>query len=147
MLNGWGLGESHLGGYAQIARVKGDWLVKKPARFTPAQTMAIGTAGYTAMLVVLALEKAGRTPAIGPVLVTGAAGGVGSVAVALLARLGYQVIASTGRADEKPYLETLGANEIIDRAELSGPPQAARRSAGPAPSTRLAATRSPTRSA
>jgi acrylyl-CoA reductase (NADPH) len=120
ILNGWGLGETHLGGYAQVARVKGEWLVMKPDAFTPAQTMAIGTAGYTAMLAVLALEKAGVTPAKGPVLVTGAAGGVGSVAVALLAKLGHHVIASTGRADQKPYLEGLGAREIIDRAELSG---------------------------
>jgi acrylyl-CoA reductase (NADPH) len=123
ILNGWGLGETHLGGYAQVARVKGDWLVKKPDAFTPAQTMAIGTAGYTAMLAVLALEKAGVTPAKGPVLVTGAAGGVGSVAVALLAKLGHHVIASTGRADQKAYLESLGAKEIMDRAELSGPPK------------------------
>ena len=121
VLNGWGLGETHLGGFAQVARVKGDWLVMKPAQFSPAQTMAIGTAGYTAMLAVLALEKAGVSPANGAVLVTGAAGGVGSVAVALLAKLGYQVVASTGRADQKPYLESLGASEIIDRAELAGP--------------------------
>jgi acrylyl-CoA reductase (NADPH) len=120
ILNGWGVGETHLGGYAQLGRVKGDWLVMKPGAFTPAQTMAIGTAGYTAMLAVLALEKAGVTPATGPALVTGAAGGVGSVAVALLAKLGYHVIASTGRADQKSYLEGLGAKEIIDRAELSG---------------------------
>lgn len=121
VLNGWGLGETHLGGYAQMARVKGDWLVMKPGAFSRAQTMAIGTAGYTAMLAVLALEKAGVTPAEGPVLVTGAAGGVGSVAVAVLAKLGHHVIASTGRVDQKPYLEGLGAKEIIDRAELSGP--------------------------
>jgi acrylyl-CoA reductase (NADPH) len=121
VLNGWGLGESHLGGYAQVARVKGDWLVTKPARFTAAQSMAIGTAGYTSMLAVLALEKNGVTPAHGPVLVPGAAGGVGRVAVALLAALGHHVIASTGRADQKPYLESLGATEIIDRTELAGP--------------------------
>ena len=114
VLNGWGVGETHLGGYAQKARVKGEWLVPLPAAFTPAQAMAIGTAGYTAMLCVLALER-------GPVLVTGAAGGVGSVAVALLAKLGYTVIASTGRAAEADYLRGLGAGEIIDRAELSGP--------------------------
>ena len=121
ILNGWGIGETHYGGYAQLARVKGDWLVRKPAAFTPAQAMAIGTAGYTAMLCVLALERHGLTPARGPVLVTGAAGGVGSVAIALLARLGYQVIASTGRAAEAPYLEGLGAAEVIDRGELSAP--------------------------
>jgi acrylyl-CoA reductase (NADPH) len=121
ILNGWGLGETHLGGYAQVARVKGDWLVKKPETFTAAQAMAIGTAGYTAMLAVLALEKAGVTSAKGPVLVTGAAGGVGSVAVALLAKLGHRVVASTGRSDQKSYLESLGAKEIVDRAELSGP--------------------------
>lgn len=121
ILNGWGCGETHFGGYAPLARVKGDWLVKKPAAFTPAETMAIGTAGYTAMLCVLALEKNGVTPANGPVVVTGAAGGVGSIAIALLAKLGYHVIASTGRANEADYLRGLGAGEIIDRAELSGP--------------------------
>jgi acrylyl-CoA reductase (NADPH) len=123
ILNGWGAGETHLGGYAQLARVKGDWLVKKPAVFTPAQTMAIGTAGYTAMLCVLALEKHDVTPASGPVLVTGAAGGVGSVAVALLSKLGYQVTASTGRPEEESYLKSLGATEIINRSELSGTPR------------------------
>ena len=121
ILNGWGVGETHYGGYAQMARVKGDWLVKKPAAFTPAETMAIGTAGYTAMLCVLALERNGVAPARGPILVTGAAGGVGSVAIALLAKLGYQVIASTGRAAEVGYLKDLGATEVIDRAELSAP--------------------------
>jgi acrylyl-CoA reductase (NADPH) len=124
VLNGWGVGETHLGGYAQLARVKGDWLVKKPAVFTPAQTMAIGTAGYTAMLCVLALEKHDVTPTSGPVLVTGAAGGVGSVAVALLSKLGYQVTASTGRPEEEGYLKSLGASEIINRSELSGTPRA-----------------------
>jgi acrylyl-CoA reductase (NADPH) len=123
ILNGWGVGETHLGGYAQLARVKGDWLVKKPAVFTPAQTMAIGTAGYTAMLCVLALEKHEVAPASGPVLVTGAAGGVGSVAVALLSKLGYQVIASTGRPEEEDYLKSIGASEIINRSELSGAPR------------------------
>ncbi|HEX6609500.1 MAG TPA: acryloyl-CoA reductase, partial [Hyphomicrobiaceae bacterium] len=123
ILNGWGVGETHLGGYAQFARVKGDWLVKKPAVFTPAQTMAIGTAGYTAMLCVLALEKHDVTPASGPVLVTGAAGGVGSVAVALLSKLGYQVTASTGRPEEESYLKSLGASEVINRSELSGTPR------------------------
>ena len=121
ILNGWGCGETHLGGYAQVAQVKGEWLVPKPAQFTAAETMAIGTAGYTAMLGVLALERNGVTPAQGPVVVTGAAGGVGSVAIALLAKLGYRVIASTGRAGESDYLKGLGASEIIDRAELSGP--------------------------
>jgi acrylyl-CoA reductase (NADPH) len=121
ILNGWGVGETHLGGYAQRARVKADWLVRRPAAFTPAQAMAIGTAGYTAMLCVLALERNGITPDRGPILVTGAAGGVGSVAIALLAKLGYTVIASTGRASEADYLKELGASEIIDRAELAGP--------------------------
>jgi acrylyl-CoA reductase (NADPH) len=121
LLNGWGAGETHFGGYAQLARVKGDWLVKKPAVFTPAETMAIGTAGYTAMLCVLALERHGLTPERGSVLVTGAAGGVGSIAVALLAKLNYQVIASTGRTAEAGYLEGLGAREIIDRKELAAP--------------------------
>jgi acrylyl-CoA reductase (NADPH) len=121
ILNGWGAGETHYGGYAQLARVKGDWLVKKPAEFSAAETMAIGTAGYTAMLCVLALERGGVTPGRGPVLVTGAAGGVGSIAIALLARLGYEVIAATGRAAEAAYLKGLGAREILDRKELSGP--------------------------
>jgi acrylyl-CoA reductase (NADPH) len=121
ILNGWGVGETHLGGYAQVARVRGDWLVPLPSAFTPARAMAIGTAGYTAMLCVLALEHNGITPDRGPVLVTGAAGGVGSIAVALLAKLGYTVVASTGRASEADYLKGLGAGEIIDRAELAGP--------------------------
>ena len=122
ILNGWEAGVSHYGGYAQVARVNGDWLVKKPAGFTAAETMAIGTAGYTAMLCVLALERHGlRPPASGPVVVTGAAGGVGSVAIALLAKLGYHVIASTGRQSEADYLKGLGAAEVIDRAELAGP--------------------------
>ncbi|HSR80584.1 MAG TPA: MDR family oxidoreductase [Hyphomicrobiaceae bacterium] len=123
ILNGWGVGETHFGGYSQMARVKGDWLVKKPAAFTAAETMAIGTAGYTAMLCVLALEKHTIKPDSGPVLVTGAAGGVGSVAVALLAKLGYRVTASTGRVSERPYLEGLGAAEVIDRSELAGTPR------------------------
>ncbi len=121
ILNGWGCGETHYGGYAQMARVNGDWLVRKPAAFTPAETMAIGTAGYTAALCVLALERHGVVPASGPVVVTGAAGGVGSVAVGLLAKLGYHVIASTGRTTEADYLRGLGAAEVIDRAELDGP--------------------------
>jgi len=122
VLNGWGVGESHHGGYAQKARVKGDWLVKLPDGVTTAQAMAIGTAGYTAMLCVLALEKAEITPQRGDILVTGASGGVGGVAIALLSRLGYRVLASTGRKhSEGDYLTGLGAAEIIDRAELSTP--------------------------
>ncbi len=121
VLNGWGTGETHLGAYAQKTRVKGDWLVPLPAGMSAAEAMAIGTAGYTAMLCLLALEKHGLTPAAGPAVVTGAAGGVGSVAVALLAKAGWHVIASTGRASEADYLRGLGAAEIIDRAELSGP--------------------------
>lgn len=121
VLNGWGVGEGHWGGLAQRARLKGDWLVPLPAAFTPRQAMAIGTAGYTAMLCVMALERHGVTPASGEVLVTGANGGVGSVAVALLAKLGYTVVASTGRPQEADYLKTLGAAEIIDRAQLSAP--------------------------
>jgi acrylyl-CoA reductase (NADPH) len=121
VLNGWGVGETHLGGYAQRARVPGDWLVPKPDAFSPAQTMAIGTAGYTAMLCVLALERHGVGPDAGPVLVTGASGGVGSVAIAVLADLGYEVVASTGKLDEADYLRSLGASEVLDRAELSDP--------------------------
>ena len=120
ILNGWGVGESHHGGYSQLARVKGDWLVMRPPAFSAAQTMAIGTAGYTAMLSVIALEQHGVTPTQGPVLVTGAAGGVGSVAVAVLAKLGYQVIAATGRPEETDFLKSLGASEILPRSELSG---------------------------
>ena len=122
VLNGWGVGETHHGGYAAKARVKGDWLVHLPDGLSAAQAMAIGTAGYTAMLCVLGLERQGVTPASGDIVVTGAAGGVGGVAIALLARLGYRVIASTGRkAAESAYLTGLGAAEVIDRAELSGP--------------------------
>lgn len=121
VLNGWGVGETHWGGLAQQARVKGDWLVPLPTAFTARQAMAIGTAGYTAMLCVLALERHGVTPSQGEVLVTGAAGGVGTVAVALLAKLGYTVVASTGRPDESGFLKALGAAEIIDRATLSNP--------------------------
>ncbi|MDB5629390.1 MAG: Alcohol dehydrogenase, zinc-binding domain protein, partial [Tardiphaga sp.] len=116
----WGMGETHLGAYAEKARVKGDWLVKLPQGISARDAMAIGTAGYTAMLSVLALEKHGLTPEQGPVVVTGAAGGVGSIAIAVLSKLGYQVIASTGRVSESDYLKKLGASEIIDRAELSG---------------------------
>jgi acrylyl-CoA reductase (NADPH) len=121
ILNGWGTGETHLGAYAQKSRVKGDWLVPLPEGMTTAEAMAIGTAGYTAMLSVMALERHGLKPSDGPAVVTGAAGGVGSVAIALLARAGWHVIASTGRAEEAEYLTSLGAAEIIDRAELSAP--------------------------
>jgi len=121
ILNGWGSGETHLGAYAQKARVKGDWLIRRPAGISARDAVAIGTAGYTAMLAVMALERAGLNPSRGPVIVTGAAGGVGSVAVALLAKLGYAVAASTGRPEEAEYLKGLGASEIINRAELAGP--------------------------
>ena len=121
VLNGWGCGETHLGLYAEKARVKGDWLIALPERFSARDAMAIGTAGYTAMLAVMALERAGITPGRGPVIVTGAAGGVGSTAVALLAKLGYQVTASTGRPEETGYLKGIGATEVIPRAELTGP--------------------------
>jgi acrylyl-CoA reductase (NADPH) len=123
ILNGWGLGETHLGAYAEKARVQGDWLVRLPAGMSTRQAMAIGTAGYTAMLCVLALERGGITPARGSIVVTGAAGGVGSVAIALLAKLGYQVIASTGRLAEVDYLKGLGAVDVIDRKELTGQPR------------------------
>jgi acrylyl-CoA reductase (NADPH) len=123
ILNGWGLGETHLGAYAGKARVKGDWLVRLPASMSARDAMAIGTAGYTAMLSVMALERAGLEPKRGPIIVTGAAGGVGSVAVALLAKLGYAVAASTGRPEEADYLKGLGATEIIERKELIGPPR------------------------
>jgi acrylyl-CoA reductase (NADPH) len=119
--NGWGVGEVHWGCLAQEARLKGDWLVKLPAAFSARQAMAIGTAGYTAMLCVLALERNGVSPASGEILVTGATGGVGSVAVALLSRLGYKVAAATGKASEAAYLTRLGADTIIDRQELSAP--------------------------
>jgi acrylyl-CoA reductase (NADPH) len=121
ILNGFGLGETHLGAYAQKARVKGDWLVRLPKSLSARDAMAIGTAGYTAMLAVMALEHHGIEPKRGPVVVTGAAGGVGSVAIALLARRGFHVIASTGRTNETPYLKELGAAEVIDRTELAGP--------------------------
>jgi acrylyl-CoA reductase (NADPH) len=124
IVNGWGLGETHLGAFAQKARVKGDWLVRLPETMSARDAMAIGTAGYTAMLAVLALERVGIVPARGPVIVTGAAGGVGSVAVAILAKLGYAVIASTGRPAEAAYLKGLGAAEVIERKELTGPPRA-----------------------
>ena len=119
--NGWGVGETHWGCLAERARLKGDWLVRLPAAFTPRQAMAIGTAGYTAMLCVMALEDRGVKPGTGEVLVTGATGGVGSVALALLSRLGYSVIAATGKASEEAYLRQLGAAGIIDRATLAQP--------------------------
>ncbi|HSN80896.1 MAG TPA: acryloyl-CoA reductase, partial [Rhodoferax sp.] len=119
--NGWGVGETHWGCLAEKARLKGDWLIRLPSAFTPRQAMAIGTAGYTAMLCVLALEDHGVKPGAGEVLVTGATGGVGSVAIALLAKLGYTVVAATGKASEEPYLKSLGASTILDRATLSAP--------------------------
>ena len=123
ILNGWGLGETHLGSYAQKARVKGDWLVPLPASMSAREAMAIGTAGYTAMLAVMALEGHGLTPDRGPIAVTGAAGGVGSVAVAVLAKRGFSVSAITGRPQEADYLKSLGAVEIVERKELAGPPR------------------------
>ncbi|MGC4024594.1 MAG: MDR family oxidoreductase [Mesorhizobium sp.] len=121
VLNGWGVGETHFGAYAGRARVKGDWLVPLPKGMTARDAMAVGTAGYTAMLSVMALERHGITPKNGAAIVTGAAGGVGSVAISILSKLGYHVIASTGRTSETDFLKELGASEIIDRAELSGP--------------------------
>ncbi len=132
LLNGWGLSQTHNGGYAEKARVPADWLIPTPEAFSSRDAMAIGTAGYTAMLCILALERGGVTPASGDVLVTGANGGVGSIAIALLAGLGYRVIASTGRPAEADYLKALGAAEVIDRATLSEPgrPLGAERWAG-----------------
>lgn len=124
ILNGWGTGETHFGGFAQKTRVKGDWLIPLPAALSPEQAMAIGTAGYTAMLCAMALEGHGLTAESGMALVTGAAGGVGSIAIALLSNLGWRVVASTGRTSEAEYLKLLGAIEVIDRAELAGPPRA-----------------------
>lgn len=121
LLNGWGVGEGHWGGLAQKARLKGDWLIPLPAGFSPAQAMAIGTAGYTAMLCVLALERHGVKPADGEILVTGAAGGVGSVAIAVLAKLGYSVVAVTGRPQDAEYLQYLGATEVLERAQFAAP--------------------------
>lgn len=121
VLNGWGVGETHWGGLAQKARLNGDWLIPLPAAFTPQQAMSIGTAGYTAMLCVLALEKHGVQPDAGEIVVTGAAGGVGSVAVAVLAKLGYTVVAMTGRMQDAGYLKQLGASAVIDRAEFAAP--------------------------
>jgi acrylyl-CoA reductase (NADPH) len=132
VLNGYGLGETHLGGWAEKAKLKGDWLVPLPEGISTKEAMAVGTAGYTAMLAVMALEDHGVTPDKGTVLVTGAVGGVGSVSIALLSKLGYTVAASTGRTAEADYLKSLGASEIIDRAELAGPakPLARERFAG-----------------
>jgi acrylyl-CoA reductase (NADPH) len=121
VLNGWGVGEQHWGGLAQLARVKGEWLIPLPAEFTAKQSMAIGTAGYTAMLCVIALERHGIAPDSGEILVTGAAGGVGSVAVAVLAKLGFRVVAVTGRAAEAEFLKRLGAAEVLDRAVFASP--------------------------
>ncbi|MFY0184700.1 acrylyl-CoA reductase (NADPH) [Stenotrophomonas sp. PUT21] len=121
LVNGWGLSQTHHGGYAQKARVPGEWLVKIPEAFTSRDAMAIGTAGYTAMLSVLALEHGGVSPDLGDILVTGANGGAGSIAIALLSTLGYRVVASTGRLEESAYLKELGAAEILDRATLSEP--------------------------
>jgi len=119
LVNGWGIGEETFGGFSQRARIQGEWTVPVPKNFTTAQTMAIGTAGYTSMLSVLALEEHGVTPDSGPILVTGASGGVGSIAIALLSAKGYEVHASTGRTEETEYLSSLGASTIIDRQELS----------------------------
>ncbi len=124
ILNGWGCGETHLGAYAEKARVKGDWLVRLPASMSAREAMAIGTAGYTAMLAVMALERHGVTPERGPIAVTGAVGGVGSVAIAILAKRGFSVSAVTGRPQEADYLKGLGAAEIVERKDLAGPPRA-----------------------
>jgi acrylyl-CoA reductase (NADPH) len=132
VLNGWGVGETHWGGLSQMARVKGDWLIPLPAQFTSRQAMAIGTAGYTAMLCVLMLERHGIRPNHGQILVTGAAGGVGSVAVAILSKLGYAVAAVTGRPAEAQFLKSLGAAEVLERAQFAsaGKPLAKERWAG-----------------
>lgn len=121
ILNGWGVGETHFGAYAGKARLKGDWLVPLPEGMTPAQAMAIGTAGYTAMLCVMALQRYGIQPSSGPVVITGAAGGVGSIAIAIMARLGFEIVAVTGRVSEEAWLKNLGAKEILAREELTGP--------------------------
>ncbi len=121
LLNGWGVGEGHWGGLAQKARLKGDWLVPLPRQFSPQQAMAIGTAGYTAMLCILALERHGVTPAHGEILVSGAAGGVGSVATAILAKLGYTVVAISGRSEEHDYIKRLGASDVLPRSEFASP--------------------------
>jgi len=121
LLNGWGVGEAHWGGLAQLARVKADWLIPLPGALTTRQAMAVGTAGYTAMLCVIALERHGITPDSGEILVTGAAGGVGSVALAVLSKLGFRVAAVTGRPAESEYLKQLGAAEILERAQFAAP--------------------------
>lgn len=121
ILNGWGVGETHCGGLAEIARVKGEWLVPLPKNFSTRQAMAIGTAGYTAMLCVMALEKHGIKPEDGEILVTGANGGVGNIAIAVLSKMGYRVVASTGRMHDAGHLESLGATHVIDRSEFSAP--------------------------
>mgnify|MGYP000875706873 FL=1 len=121
LLNGWGVGETHWGGLAQQARVNGDWLIRRPEAFSAQDVMAIGTAGYTAMLCVMALQDRGVAPADGPVLVTGANGGVGSIAVALLARLGFEVHASTGRPEQAAHLQALGAAQLVERGSLDAP--------------------------
>jgi acrylyl-CoA reductase (NADPH) len=121
ILNGWGVGENHSGGYAEMARVKSEWLTPQPAGFTPAEAMAIGVAGFTAMLCVMALEEQHIMPDRGDILVTGAAGGVGSIAVALLAKLGYSVTAATGRPEETEYLQSLGAKTVVNRSDFNGP--------------------------
>jgi acrylyl-CoA reductase (NADPH) len=123
ILDGWGCGETHLGAYGEKARVKGDWLVRLPASMSTREAMAIGTAGYTAMLAAMAFECHGLTPERGPIAVTGAAGGVGSVAIAILAKLGFSVSAVTGRSNEADYLKGLGAAEIVERKELAGTPK------------------------
>ncbi len=123
VLNGWGVGEKHHGGLAQKARVNGEWLIKKPANLSAKECMALGTAGYTAMLCVQKIEDHGVKPSDGPILVTGASGGVGSVAIMLLAKLGYDVQAATGRTEEEAYLKGLGASAIVDRESLSGKPR------------------------
>jgi acrylyl-CoA reductase (NADPH) len=124
VLGGWGVGEGHHGGYAELARVKGEWLVPLPKGFTTSDAMAIGVAGYTAMLCVMALEEQGLTPAHGEILVTGAAGGVGSVSLALLSKLGFTAVASTGRLEEEGFLKSLGASSVIDRNEFNAPVKA-----------------------
>jgi acrylyl-CoA reductase (NADPH) len=121
VLNGYGVGEGHHGGFSEVARVSGDWLVPVPEGWTPADCMAVGVAGYTAMLCVMALEEQGVKPSDGDILVTGAAGGVGTTAIVILAKLGYRVIASTGRVSEEPFLRSLGAAGVIDRSEFNGP--------------------------